>query len=74
MKKSYMPEKEFQIWHLKSLIFWSKFCFWGLRWGVLARGGFFIIIFRLRPNMVVDIFTQPPHHKKSSYGPEETQY
>ena len=73
MKKSYMLEKEFQIWHLKSLIFWSKFRFWGLRWAVLASG-VFLIIFRYRQTMVVGIFTQPPHHKKSSYSPEETQY
>ena len=27
-------------------------------------------IFRRRPTMVADIFTQLPHHKKAFYGPE----
>ena len=35
---------------------------------------FVSFVFRRRPNMVADIFTQPPsplpHHKKASYGPE----
>ena len=30
----------------------------------------FFFFFRRQPTMVADIFTQLPHHKKASYGPE----
>ena len=67
-----MPEitfskNEFQIWYFESFIFWSKYRFWGQLYDVLASA---FLIFRRRPTMVADIFTQPSHHKKASYGPE----
>ena len=63
-----MPEivfskKEFQIWDFESFIFWSKFYLLGPD----ALGRFsrcFFFIFRRRPTMVTEIFTQPPTIKK----------
>ena len=36
----------------------------------LGRFSQFIFSFRRRPTMVADIFSQSPHHKKASYGPD----
>ena len=36
----------------------------------LGRFSRFIFSFRRRPTMVADIFSQSPHHKKASYGPD----
>ena len=70
--KYYFQEKYSKIWDFESFIFWSKFRFLGdcLRkfYPVL------FLIFRRRPTMVTDIFTQhlprsPSYRKKASDGP-----
>ena len=75
-----MPEimfskKELQIWDFQSFIFWSKIRFWGTSFRI------FYLIFRCRPTMVANIFTQPPpppphhhHNKKASYGPAYNRF
>ena len=76
-RKIIFSKKEFQIWDLESLIFWSSFVF---QWTALGRfSRCFFLNFCRRPTMVADIFTQPPpqppppspnhHHKKASYSP-----
>ena len=61
MPEIIFPKKEFQILDFESYKFWSKF----------------LSIGECQPNMVADIFTQPPpltpsvtplRHKKASYG------
>ena len=52
----------------ESFILRSKFCFSGTVSGCFSQCKF--KTFRRRPTMVIEIFGQPPHQEKASYGPE----
>ena len=63
-------KKKIQIWDFESFIFWSKesFIFYILGTALEHFGQcVFFFIFCRQPTMVVNIFTQPFHHKKVSY-------
>ena len=63
-----ISKKECQIWELESLIFWSKFHFWGDFFRAFSSVLFFNFFFFRRPTMVTDIFTQPRIIKKLATG------
>ena len=61
-------KKEFQIWDFESFLhFGPNFVFRGSASECFIQCVF--LIFCYQPTKVVDIFTQPAHHKKASYSP-----
>ena len=71
IKKLYAQNNMFKK-RIPNMIFWVIYILAQISILGTALGRFsqFFFNFRRRPTMVADIFSQPLHHKKASYGPE----
>ena len=67
LDKYYFQKKNSKYEIINNLYFGSNFVFYGTAIGRFSQC--FFLIFRRRPTIVADIFTQAPHHKKASYDP-----
>ena len=66
-RNNIFKKKELQIWDFESFSFCSKISFLGAPLGHFSQC--FFLIFCGWATMVANIFTQPSHHRKASYGP-----
>ena len=69
IKKLYAQNNIFKK-RIPNMTFWIIYILVQILGTALGRFSQFIFSFRRRPTMVADIFSQSPHHKKASYGPD----